>query len=743
MNIIKGRHLGFCKGVERAVNMAVAAAEKFGKVLTYGELIHNSTMIEELKKKGVFPIADERSVNAGDAVVIRTHGVPEETYEKLKEKGANIIDATCPFVKNIHDKVAEYEAKGYRIIIIGYKDHPEVRGILGWCKDASVVKSEEEIDLSAGDKFYVVVQTTFDWDTYRKIASYIEISAKNSCKLVVLFNSICYTTKERQGDAASVSKASDKVVVVGDKNSSNTMRLKGIAESFGKPTFLIENANDIASVDIKNTANVGILAGASTPKELITEVLERMATTENNINVNEEKELTFKELLESGQFAPKSLRPGIKLKVIVNSADALGITVSLTQAFGKNDGGFIAADEVEIEGDYNPENYKAGDELDVVVIEKSAKSPAPLINLSKKAFDAIKIDDEKVKGILAGEIFDMKVTQAVKGGLLGKIGSYTIFIPASQIRMGFVKNLEEYVGKTLKLKALPPKEEAAVSAADGETVQEAPKKRRDNKRIVASARLVIEEEKAAKEDEFWSNIDINMIVEGKVKRFTQFGAFVSVYGYDCLAHISDIAWNKIKEPGDVLELGKTYKFVILKADRETGKVSLGYKQLQKKPYELAAEKYPVGTVIHGVVGRVQSFGAFIEIEPGIDGLVHVSQIGHSWIKDATQALKIGQEVDAVVTQFDGNKITLSMKDLLPEPEVSETETADAAEAAEKPSRADRFKKRAEGAETVERKPRRAKKDDGEEGQHEYVSNQGGATMADLFKKLNIDNLDQE
>lgn len=742
MNIIKGRHLGFCKGVERAVNMALEAAARKGKVFTYGELIHNRSMTDNLKAKGVIPINDLEEIKSGDTVLIRTHGVPENVYDALASKGAEIIDATCPFVQNIHNKVADYSRAGYKIIVIGYRNHPEVQGILGWCGDASVVKSEEEVDLSCGDKFYVVVQTTFDWSAYGKIAAYIENSAKKSRKSVVLFNSICYTTKERQSDAVSVAKAAETVLVVGDKNSSNTMRLKGIAESFSKPTFLIENANDLASVDIKNTANVGVLAGASTPKELITEVLKRMATTENNNIVSEDK-LSFAELLASNQYAPKSLRPGIKLKVIVNSADASGISVSLKQALGKNDGGFISADEAEIDGDYNPENYKTGDELDVVVIEKSSKSS--LINLSKKAFDAIKIDDEKVKGILAGEVFEMKIAQAVKGGLLGKIGSYTVFVPASQIRMGFVKNLEEYVGKTLKLKALPPKEEAAVEAAEGETeakTEAAPKKRRDNKRIVASARLVIEEEKAAKEDEFWSSIDNNMIVEGKVKRFTPFGAFVSVYGYDCLAHISDIAWNKIKEPGDVLELGKTYKFVILKADRASGKVSLGYKQLQKKPYELAAEKYPVGTVIHGVVGRVQSFGAFIEIEPGIDGLVHVSQIGHGWIKDATQALKIGQEVDAVVTQFDGNKITLSMKELLPEPEIAETESAESSETAEKPSRTDRFKKRAEGAET-ERKPRRAKREDGEEGQHEYVSNEGGATMADLFKKLNFDNLEEK
>lgn len=742
MNVIKGRHLGFCKGVERAVNMALAAAERKGKVFTYGELIHNRSMIENLKAKGVIPIDCLDEIKSGDTVLIRTHGVPKKIYDELAEKGAEIIDATCPFVQNIHNKVAEYSQSGYKIIVIGYGNHPEVQGILGWCGDASVVKSEEEVDLSEGEKFYVVVQTTFDWSTYSKIAAYIENSAKKSCKSVVLFNSICYTTKERQSDAVSVAKTADAVLVVGDKNSSNTMRLKGIAESLLKPTFLIENANDLASVDIKNTANVGVLAGASTPKELITEVLKRMATTENNNIVSEDK-LSFAELLASNAYAPKSLRPGIKLKVIVNSADALGINVSLKQALGKNDGGFISADEAELDGDYNPENYKAGDELDVVVIEKSSKSS--LINLSKKAFDAIKIDDEKVKGILAGEVFDMKIAQAVKGGLLGKIGSYTVFVPASQIRMGFVKNLEEYVGKTLKLKALPPKEETATEAAEGETEikeEAAPKKRRDSKRIVASARLVIEEEKAAKEDEFWSNIDTNMIVEGKVKRFTPFGAFVSVYGYDCLAHISDIAWNKIKEPGDVLELGKTYQFVILKADRESGKVSLGYKQLQKKPYELAAEKYPVGTVIHGVVGRVQSFGAFIEIEPGIDGLVHVSQIGHGWIKDATQALKIGQEVDAVVTQFDGNKITLSMKELLPEPEIVETEGGESDETAEKPSRTDRFKKRAEGAET-ERKPRRAKREDGEDGQHEYVSNEGGATMADLFKKLNLDNLEEK
>lgn len=269
----------------------------------------------------------------------------------------------------------------------------------------------------------------------------------------------------------------------------------------------------------------------------------------------------------------------------------------------------------------------------------------------------------------------------VKGGLLGKIGSYTVFVPASQIRIGYVKNLEDYTSKKLRLRALPPKE--------GEE-----EKRRNPKLIVASQRVILEEEKAAKEEAFWSTMVPGAIVSGKVKRFSAFGAFVSVKGFDCLAHISDLSWNKITDPSKVLTIGETYDFVVLKVDREAGKISLGYKQLQKKPYEIAAEKYPVGTVIKGKVERIFPFGAFVSIEDGVDGLVHVSQISHNWTKDANEVLKVGDEVEAKIIGFEDNRITLSIKELLPAPETTEeAPQATDGEAQEKPAkRAPRAKK---------------------------------------------------
>jgi ribosomal protein S1 len=307
----------------------------------------------------------------------------------------------------------------------------------------------------------------------------------------------------------------------------------------------------------------------------------------------------------------------------------------------------------------------------------------------------------------------------VKGGLLGKLGSYTVFVPASQIRMGYVSNLEEYAGKKLRLKALPAKEEVD---EEGNV-----KSGRSAKRIVASQRIILEAEKIARDEEFWSRIYEGAIVNGKVKRFTDFGAFVSLKYMDALVHNSDLSWTKKRiNPADVLEINKAYDFVVLAADRENNKISLGYKQLQKRPIEIAQEKYPVGSIVNGKVVRVVSFGAFVELEEGIDGLVHVSQIKHGWIQSASEALKEGDEVTVKVMSYDNDKITLSIKELLP---VEEAPAAiEEEEKEEKPAKSSR--------KSSEDKPktRRTRKDRDEEDDEpkEYTSSNSTVTLGDLF-----------
>ncbi|MBO4380774.1 MAG: S1 RNA-binding domain-containing protein, partial [Clostridia bacterium] len=318
--------------------------------------------------------------------------------------------------------------------------------------------------------------------------------------------------------------------------------------------------------------------------------------------------------------------------------------------------------------------------------------------------------------------------------------------PASQIRIGYVSNLEDSKGKTLRLTLMPQKEKAAAEGEDVEAQEDKPQKK--SRYLFASQRIILEREKKEKEDLFWDNIHVHDIVTGKVKRFTAFGAFVSVRGFDCLAHISELSWNKITDPAKVLKIGESYDFVVLKMDRETGKISLGYKQLQKKPYEVAAEKFPVGTIIKGKVERIFPYGAFVSIDDGVDGLVHVSQISHNWIKDANEALTVGQEVEAKIIGFDDNRITLSIKELLPAPEEAPApqegeapaEPTDEEKAAKRAQRAKKFEKKEDGAEP-KRERRGAKKEASNEPK-EWVSGSSNATLGDLLGSLNLD-LDDE
>jgi|AGTN01.1.fsa_nt_gi (E)-4-hydroxy-3-methyl-but-2-enyl pyrophosphate reductase (IPP and DMAPP forming) len=811
MQVILQKKIGFCSGVERAVRLAREAQNRYGKVFTLGKLIHNERTVSALEKEGIIPVEGPECLKNGSTVVIRSHGVAEDVYEALKKKNINIIDATCPSVRAIRNKIVEKAAQGYFIIIVGRAGHPEVEGLKGWAAASQIVSEGGKIILPEGhDKIFVVSQTTGDPEAYARIASRIEEEAAKGEKTVEIFNSICYTTIVNRAEAESVSAAADAVLAIGDRDSSNTLELFATASSINKNTYLISNVSDLKAVqNIKRIAKLGIIAGASAPKELIMEVINIM-DQENKVDAildgvapeeakaseapsapaKEEAPAKAPEVkkppvnpMEAAlrHFTGGKIREGRKVTATIISVDDAGINVSVENT-GKNDAGFISKEEAEISGEFIKENYPVGSKIEAVVIPGDGKIKG--LNLSKKQCDEIKIEDEAVKKILEGEEFSLTIKEAIKGGLLGRLGSYTIFVPASQIRMGYVKNLEDYVGKKLRLRMLPPREEDYAPAPKAPAVEpevpespaaaeqevpvaesgsenpapveeqavlaapaEAPRPPRkpNPKRIVASQRVILEEEKSAREEAFWEVMQVNNIIKGKVKRFTPFGAFVSIMNFDCLAHISDLSWTKINDPSEVLELGKSYDFVVIKVDRENGKVSLGYKQLQKKPYEIAAEKYHVGDVIKGKVERIKDFGAFVEIEPGIDGLVHVSEISYKWVASAAEALKVGDEIEAKIIGFENNKITLSIKALLTPPDPAEL----AAEEEKNKPRPSRFAKkftdiplRDKAGDKKDKKPRRDKPEEGGEPR-EYVSAQKtGATFADLFKDIDINKFEE-
>ncbi len=633
------KQYGFCKGVDNAVKLANKLAEQ-GTVYCIGNLVHNSTVIDDLSNKGVVFVDDVSQVPDGSKVIIRAHGVAPSVLDECKRKNLTVYDATCPYVSLIQQRAKKYFEDGYQIVLVGNKAHPEIVGINGWCNNTAIITDgTSKIDLNNYEKVLVMFQTTFESG---KVEKSLQNLSTECVKTLEIFNTICYTTIDRQNYAHLASKLADLVVIVGDKNSSNTNKLFNVANSYKKDILWVDNV-DACKCDLSKYKNVSFISGASTPKELIEGVLERMCeiAKENVEVVTAQKDLMAEAVAKIGS----RYRQGQKVKCTVVQKHESGVYVSLPNA--KVDA-FIPNDQLSLDDYVSAKaNIKEGDVLECLVTSTDKG-----VVLSKKAIDERYKDDALVEGIKNGEQFEITVARMGKECLIGRLGSYTVIVHASQIKLGFVKNLEPYVGKKLRLVASPDKVD-------------------DAKRLIfASQKAILLAEKQAKEDAFWNNIEVNEIVEGKVLRFAPFGAFVSVRDFDCLAHTSDLSWDKVAGPEAVLEIGKTYEFVVLALDREKNRVSLGYKQLQPKPWEIAAEKFAVGNVVTGKVARIMPFGAFVELGHNIDGLLHISNVSWEWLDDINKALKVGDEIEVVVAEFDGEnkRITLSRKALLQKPE---------------------------------------------------------------------------
>ena len=758
MKVVLAKNAGFCKGVKNAVDTAIKLAEEHGKIFTLGELVHNELVTEYLRKKGAICISlsEAKNLKAGDVALIRAHGVPKQCEQELRDRGVVLFDATCPVVKR-NQRLAEERANaGDCVIIVGDKNHDEVQGVLSYAGEDAVVVSDEET-LPIGEKSAsILFQTTILPEKFEKIEKNTKNFEKNHNKSVGIFNTICYTTKVKQDEARAMAQKTDAVLVLGSHTSANTRRLFEVAKEVNPDTYFATCVNEVLSMQniFKDFQSVSIVAGASTPPWLIQEVTKLMSETQKNAVETAENEVKNEATLQEQEKEPTTMadlmksansvgytnyKVGKRIKGKVISAGENGIFVAIG---GKKDG-FIDKSEASLDGNYNPADYKEGDEVQATILAVNKE----YVSLSKKEVDAVRQEEAEAEKALSQGEFSLTMTEVVKGGLRGRLGQYTIFVPASQIRMGYVSNLEDYKGKTLRLTLMPPKEKEN-TVAEGEENAEATedKPQKKSRYLFASQRIILEREKKEKEDLFWNNIHVHDIVTGKVKRFTQFGAFVNVRGFDCLAHISELSWNKITDPSTVLTIGESYDFVVLKMDRETGKISLGYKQLQKKPYEVAAEKFPVGTVIKGKVERIFPYGAFVSIDDGVDGLVHVSQISHNWIKDANEALTVGQEVEAKIIGFDDNRITLSIKELLPAPEETnaqndgQEEATDEEKAAKRSSRVKKFEQKVADGEN-KRERRSAKKESSNEPK-EWVSGSSSASLGDLFKNLNL-NLEDE
>lgn len=639
MQIRLAKNIGFCFGVNRAVETAQKLVRESKRdIYTYGELIHNREVIERLRGEGVIPVDSLDDVPSGNILVIRSHGVPEAVISECKKRGIIVHDATCPFVKKIHD-IVRSESRSKQVIIVGTDGHPEVVGIAGNCVGgkAVVVSSVEEAKMldCDGKNVCVVAQTTC------MVSKFVQISEtiKKKCNNAIIYDTTCDTTRKRQEEAEKLSRECDRMMVIGDKNSSNTRKLAEICKKNCRKVVTIENSFDIALENIYFDGIIGIVAGASTPDWMIMEVL-RMENHDNTM------EQSFAELLNEKEEV--KLYPGKKVKGRVISVSSEKIDVDLQY---KADGVLPAA---EYSTPNLHETIKVDDEIEVIVKEKNDGSGQVLLTTKSQErmrVNPIFLDEEQWKD----KVFDAVVKEEVKGGLAASVEGSRVFIPASQVSVGYVKELKEYVGKTLQVK-----------------IMEVTKGGRS---IVASARELLLAELEEKKRSILSTLEVGATIHGTVKRFEKYGAFVDIGGIEGLLPTGDISWIRFKQISDVLSIGQEIDVIILAIDMEKLRISLGYKQLQPKPWSNVEEKYPVGSTVEGKVVRLMTFGAFVELEPSVDALVHISHLAVRRIDKVEDEVSVGDIIRAKVLEVDAQakRISLSRKEAIIEenPEIAE------------------------------------------------------------------------
>lgn len=634
MEIIIAKTAGFCFGVNKAVTTVYnLLGDKDNPIYTFGPIIHNEQVVSELEAKGVSVITEPSQLNGPGNIVIRAHGVTPEQYKEICSTGVNVIDATCPYVKKIHKLVKDKYNEGYQIIIIGDKKHPEVVGINGWCGNSAIILNhkEEAEKLTPDDKkICIVAQTTITREKWENINEILKKKFEN----IIKFDTICSATSMRQKEAENIARNVDMMLVLGSSNSSNTQKLYDICKKHCSNTHYIETSGDIPPVDIKKIKKIGITAGASTPEWVIKEVIQKMEELNKQDN-----EMSFKEAFESFDVKLESGKT-VKGKIIgYNNSE---VFVDL----GYKSDGIIPISEFSNDPDFKPEaSLKAGDEIEVYIVRVNDGEGNVL--LSKKRVDAIKGWGDIEAAYENKSAVKAIVVEVVNGGAIAVANGVRIFIPASQISDRYVKDLKEFIKSSINVRII--------------------EFNKQKRRVVGSARVLLEEGKESAANEFWGQVEIGKKFKGTVKSLTDFGAFVDIGGVDGLIHISELSWGKIKHPSEIVKVGDQVEVYILDFDREKGRISLGYKKTQDNPWHNAEEKFAVGSVVKGKVVRLVPFGAFVELEPGVDALVHISQISNARIAKPGDVLTIGQEIEAKVTELNAQdkKIGLSIKEVNP------------------------------------------------------------------------------
>lgn len=635
-DITLARSAGFCFGVDRAVKLVYKELDKGGKVCTLGPIIHNQNVVDDLEKKGVRIIEKIDELEPDERVVIRSHGVGKSIYDEIAEKGNQCIDATCPFVSKIHKIVREKSEQGYEIMIAGDLFHPEVEGIVGHCIKKPVVFSDEQ-ELKKfflknpeflKKKVAIVAQTTYNIIRWRLCLDMLPEDNPD----IEVFETICNATAARQSNAIELAKKSDIMIVIGGMHSSNTVKLHNVCSQYCL-SYHIEDSGGLDGIDLSNAKHIGITAGASTPAYIIKEVQSHMSE-----NLTKTSEENFEEMLEQ---TFKKIHTGEKVTGKIVKVDNNEVIVDL----GTKHTGYVSLDELTNDPDKKPSDIvSVDDEVEFIVLKVNDQEGTAL--LSKKKVDELAGFDNINKACESGEIVEGTVQNVVKGGILASCLGVRVFVPASQTGVSRDGNLESLLKKKVNLKIL----EVNMS----------------RHRAVGSIRAAKKAEKDEAQKKFWETAEVGAVYKGEVKSITNYGAFVDLGGIDGMVHISELSWNRIKHPSEVVKIGDVIEVYIKDLDKEAGRISLGYKKNSDNPWEKFRNEFSIGDVVSAKIVSITPFGAFAQIIEGVDGLIHISQLADKRVDDVKEIVQVGQTVDVKITDvdYDKKRISISMRALI-------------------------------------------------------------------------------
>ena len=634
MQIILAKTAGFCFGVNRAVKLTYELLEQGRPVATLGPLIHNPQVVEDLESKGAITCDSVDDVPDGCEVVIRSHGVGQSVYDKISTRRLAYHDATCPFVTKIHKIAARAGADGAMLLVAGDAKHPEVQGIVGHTTGkVEVFANLEELEkllpeLAQQKSIFAVAQTTFNVQSWETCKEFL----KNQCTNAKIFDTICNATWARQQEAEDLSQKCDHMVVIGGHHSSNTQKLLQVAARHTK-AINVETADELDKDWLNGARIVGVTAGASTPSSIIEEVLNCMSEEIRD-------DMSFEEMLAASEAKPLYAGKIVKAKVISVSPTECVVGID-----GSKHTGIVKLSEMSHDPNAKMEDLvKVDDELDLVVVKTNDQEGVD--TLSRVRFEAQKGMKDVSEAAENGTVMEGDVMEANKGGVVVNVKGVRVFVPRSQATMRRDEDYTKLVGQHVKL---------VITECAG-------------RKIVGSINKVTAEENKAKRDEFWKNVEVDKQYTGVVKSLTSYGAFVDIGGVDGLCHISELSWNNIKHPSEVVSVGDTIEVYVKSYDPENQKVSLGYKKEEDNPWEKLKNEYPIGSEFEAPVVSITKFGAFVRILPGIDGLVHISEISNERVNKVSDVLKVGDmvKVKLINVDFDRKRISLSMKACLDE-----------------------------------------------------------------------------